>query len=224
MAQVELVFLSDPQRYSADGAKIATIGSLLEGAALDWFSPFLDGVRVDVETLNDYVSFKAQFSAAFGDADRAVVARHKLTNLRQVGPAIHYVTEFRRIAADLDWNDTALIDMFHLGLKPRIQELLLTHSKPASLEDFYALAIRLDNHLYQFQQGVRLGTNQRQPPNTAPAAPRLAPAPQAPVHHPVQAVNRPVPRNGPQPMELGNVRRGISEEERQHRRDNGLCL
>ena len=43
--QLELVFTLQATRYPSDSVKIATVGTLLTGKALAWFSPIIENQR-----------------------------------------------------------------------------------------------------------------------------------------------------------------------------------
>ena len=68
----------NPSRYNLDGLKVATIGTLLSGKALAWFSPYLEHADANQELLTNYGRFRALLEDVFGEPDRAVVASHIL--------------------------------------------------------------------------------------------------------------------------------------------------
>ncbi|KAK3574628.1 hypothetical protein QTP86_011544 [Hemibagrus guttatus] len=110
-----------------------------------------------------------------------------------------YAIKFRTLAAQSGWNEAALWAVFREGLNPALQIKLACREEAASLTQFVAMAIRLDNLLRQHQAGA---------------------------HPPVSAHLRmhsdiPRPREeAPEPMQLGRSR--LSEQE--HRRRGRIKL
>ena len=69
--QLNLIFNSDPDRYTgtnADNAKIAYSASYLSGSAKEWFQPHVNETTVTI-TLQTWASFVAALKAAFDDPD-----------------------------------------------------------------------------------------------------------------------------------------------------------
>ncbi len=129
--QLELLFRLNPSRFHSEQVKIGLFGTLVTGKALDWYNPYLEKPESYVEDLISWTTFKKKFLAAFGDIDRAKVAASKLRSLSQHNKSVStYVSEFRSLAAEIDWNDVALLDCFHFGLSHEIKSMLLGY--PAS--------------------------------------------------------------------------------------------
>jgi hypothetical protein len=201
MNQLELVFTLQPSRYNSDQLKIATVGTLVSGAALAWFNPFLENPAKYPIELKSWASFRDSMKRAFSDPDQAIVATHAIRVLKQgAGTASAFAAEFRRLAADLDWNDAAFIATFRSGLSKTIKDLMLHFDYPTSLELAIEIAIRCDNRLHEHIREMSS--------TTGPASPSIhTPAPQ------------------PTPMDLDVMRRGpLTAAERQHRIDNNQCL
>jgi hypothetical protein len=117
LCQLELVFRVDP-RYRDDKVKIAILGTLLKvGGAMAWLMPYLEHADQHEALLSDYSQFRKLFSSVFGDTDRVALASSRLRDLGQGRrPALAYATEFRELAAVLQWNDAAFIDQVRAGL------------------------------------------------------------------------------------------------------------
>jgi hypothetical protein len=196
--QMELVFLINPSRYQTPASKVGVIGTLLKDKALAWFTPFLENTAKHQELLNDYDSFRTLLEDTFGEKDRALVAAARLNLLRQGNrPASAYASDFRQLASDLTWNDSALIHSFRLGLSSQVKDMLVHHPQPATLDAMISLAISVDNRLFEHRQEMR----------------RASPLP------PTR------PAIGPTPMEIGAVgHKRLSDEEKQRRRDLKLCM
>ncbi|QRW16905.1 Retrotransposable element Tf2 protein [Rhizoctonia solani] len=67
-----------------------------------------------------------EFLAAFGNPDATRAAERQITYLTQTGTCAEYITKFRTIAMDLDWNDAALCGQFARGLHWEVSRLIAT--------------------------------------------------------------------------------------------------
>jgi hypothetical protein len=57
-----------------------------------------------------------------------------------------YTTEFRNLAADLDWGDSTLMAAFRRGLHWKVKEILLQkETQSRNLEETIQVAIQIDN-------------------------------------------------------------------------------
>ncbi len=134
----------DHIRHS-DRIKIGLVGSLLIGDALLWYIPLAEQ---DSEILEDYESFEKAFRDFFDNPDREHVAANKLAMHRQVNRSVvSYISDFRRYASDLTWNDPALMEQFRRGLSDEIKDMLLNLSKPTILDEIVKFAVDCDNIL-----------------------------------------------------------------------------
>jgi hypothetical protein len=130
LCQLELVFRVD-RRYRDDKVKVAILGTLLKSGAMAWLTPYLELADQHEALLSNNSQFRKLFSSFFGDTDRVALASSRLRDLRQGRrPALAYGTEFRELAADLQWNDAAFIDQFKAGRSEQIQDLVLTTLHP----------------------------------------------------------------------------------------------
>ncbi|KAF8753428.1 Retrotransposon-derived protein PEG10 [Rhizoctonia solani] len=68
----------------------------------------------------------AKFKEAFADPDAKRAAARKIAALTQTATTSEYVTEFRNLMAELDWNTEAYIAQFTRGLHWKVKELLST--------------------------------------------------------------------------------------------------
>ncbi|KDQ05734.1 hypothetical protein BOTBODRAFT_182272 [Botryobasidium botryosum FD-172 SS1] len=65
--------------------------------------------------------FKALFLVIFGNPDHCLKAATKVCALHQCGSAAIYTTEFSALAGITEWDEKALINAFHDGLKDQIK-------------------------------------------------------------------------------------------------------
>ncbi|KAF8750391.1 Retrotransposon gag protein [Rhizoctonia solani] len=71
----------------------------------------------------------AKFKEAFADPDAKRAAARKIAALTQTTTTAEYVTEFRNLMAELDWNEEAYIAQFTRGLQWKVKELLSTKDR-----------------------------------------------------------------------------------------------
>ncbi|KAF8750825.1 hypothetical protein RHS01_09156 [Rhizoctonia solani] len=104
---------------------------------------------------------------------RKRAAARKIAVLVQTTTTSEYVTEFRNLIAELDWNKEAYIAQFTRGLHWKVKELLSTKDNiPNKLEAIFAASIKIDNTRWENEEN----RPKRHPPN-----PRsLRPLPQPP--------------------------------------------
>lgn len=150
MAQIELVFSIQAQRYASDEVKISTIGTLLSGQALKWMTPMLENREKFKDVLCDYSRFKSCFRDAFAPVEQVMVSANRLRRLNQGRRKVsEYAAEFRLVASDLSFNDSALLDQFHHGLSKDVKNLMVNYEYPKSLDEAITLAIRCDHRLIE---------------------------------------------------------------------------
>jgi len=104
ITQLQLVFSSDPTRYSQDSGKISYAASHLSGSAQSWFNPHMDPVSGEVQ-FQSYEEFINALQAAFDDPDAEATAREKLDKLCQgKRDCSTYAAEFVTISTKLSMN------------------------------------------------------------------------------------------------------------------------
>ena len=70
--------------------------------------------------------------------------------MRQTKSAADYAAEFQQLAANTDWDNTALMTMFKQGLKPLVKtELMRTSASTNSLDNLINTAININIKLYE---------------------------------------------------------------------------
>jgi len=153
--------------------------------------------------LNSWPLFKEIFSSTFADVDKSASSANKIRKLYQGRQSVStYAADFRLLASDLDWNDSALKVQFRYGLSNAVRDMLLHFDIPDTLDELIILAIKCDNRLQEHRQECRFIT----PP---PASSN-------------QPIDPPVVSDA---MEIDAIRRGpLSSEERTHRFRNRLCI
>ncbi|KAF8704366.1 Retroviral aspartyl protease, partial [Rhizoctonia solani] len=88
----------------------------------------------------------AKFKEAFANPNAKQAAARKIAVLSQSTTTSKYVTEFRNLIAELDWNKEAYIAQFTQGLHWKVKELLSTKDNILDkLEAIFAASIKIDN-------------------------------------------------------------------------------
>ncbi|KAI2657474.1 Transposon Tf2-9 polyprotein [Labeo rohita] len=128
------------------------------------------------------------------------------SELRQGNRSVtDYSIEFRTLAAECGWNSEAQWDMFLYGLSDFIKDEIYSLELPTGVDSLIDLAIRVDTRLQRRGQRTPLGL------------------PVTPQGHfssfPGETV---LSLPDPEPMQMGRSR--LSQQEKQRRRERGLCL
>ena len=218
LSQVKMVFQLQPSRFQTERQKVIYTATYLQGAAATWFEPYPHAVPAPA-MLDNFALFESSICSVFGDPDQAATAERQIRKLTQRGPASSYAAEFQRIAAYLDWNDSALCSQFYFGLQESIKDELCRDERPISLTPLMQLAIRIDTRLYERQVERQRATSRFPSSNTKPA-PR--PLPVAPPNNFITA-----PKPDPDAMKIDAISRNrgpLSPQERQRRIQSNLCM
>ncbi|QRW25191.1 Retrotransposon-derived protein PEG10 [Rhizoctonia solani] len=115
--------------------------------AADWALPLIGTIiKGEGNPPTTIPALTAKFKEAFDDPDAKRAAARKIAALSQTTTTSEYVTEFRNLMAELDWNEEAYIAQFTRGLHWKVKELLSTKdSVPDELEAIFAASIKIDN-------------------------------------------------------------------------------
>ena len=117
---------------------------------LDWFEPSLTSGN-DVSWLSDYSEFVSELRIHFGPFDPEGEAKAELKNLR-----MHHdqritknLVEFDRLAARVQWGNTALRHQFYNGLLPQIKDEISRFGKPDNLQELRTLSQTINAHYWE---------------------------------------------------------------------------
>lgn len=215
LTQCSIAFLLQPRFYPNDRAKIAYIISLLTGKALAWASP---AWNQDVEFCYDLDEFIEEMKKVFDHPVTGREASKGLVTIRQGKRSVaEYAVEFRTLAVEVAWADAPLITLFEEGLSADVKDDLTTKEIPERLDEYIALAIRVDNRIRErIRERIRVGASgTRTSPGESRAEPRLVTATGL-------EATPPLTNARPEPMQLGRAK--LSKEEKEHRMKMGLCL
>ncbi|CCO33219.1 Retrotransposon-derived protein PEG10 AltName: Full=Embryonal carcinoma differentiation regulated protein [Rhizoctonia solani AG-1 IB] len=161
-----LYIVMNKDRFDNEDQALIWILYNMEGKAADWATPIIDDITSDKPGApKDVKELMARFAAAFSDPDAKRAASRKIVALQQTTSTADYVTEFRNISADLDWNDSALQDQFLRSVHWKVKEqIALRDSNPTSIEELFNVAIRINN--------IRRENNENRPKRPQPSGPQ----------------------------------------------------
>lgn len=205
-----------PESLKSDVDKINYALQSLEGVPALYFAPYVNGqVNDDENLLTSYPTFIKVLDEMYGDQHNLDEVNHLLTRLRQSGPMTEYIAKFRSLSGRSGWNDVSLLSRFKEGLSDEIKSMLTPQWHTlTSLRLAQSAATSAYQNL-QAQHKFRSRHN-----------------PFRPQYHPQSHRRHPTPALAPSPavssataMDLDAMRvKHITADEKQRRRDNGLCL
>ncbi|KAF8756100.1 hypothetical protein RHS01_04658 [Rhizoctonia solani] len=97
----------------------------MKDSAGAWAHPHLDQLGSHQAIIQTVEGFKLEFLAAFSNPDATRAAKWKITTLTQSSTCADYITKFRTLAMELDWNNAALRGQFAHGLHWELQNAAL---------------------------------------------------------------------------------------------------
>jgi len=217
IAQLRMVIRHKPASFPEEQSKMRYAFNRLRGIALGQILPH---VREDGTIgLEDLPAFIQLLEVAFGDPDRIATAERKMREIKQKNREFsQYYAEFQVIAADLDWNPSALRNTLRIGLSEEMKDSFTYSDMPEELPAFVTVCQKRDNQIRQRRaekaaqnKGCGIGFASSRPP-PAPRAREIAPAGTVAGY------------TGPAPMDPSAGKRRISAEERAKRFADGRCL
>ncbi|QRV81654.1 Transposon Tf2-1 polyprotein [Ceratobasidium sp. AG-Ba] len=122
------IYFNDYGTAFDNNRKMATfLTNMGEGEAAKWAKPLLRRILDEEphEYLANWNALKNAFLLAFSDPMKKERVIQNIHKLQQTGSAQHYVTAFRTLMQELDWDEHAFIDVFKKGLKNNVQQELL---------------------------------------------------------------------------------------------------
>jgi hypothetical protein len=169
--------------------------------------------------LGDLPGFIQLLEAAFGDPDRVATAERRMKDIKQKTREFsQYYAEFQVIAANLDWNPSALRNTLRTGLSEEMKDSFTYSDMPEKLPEFVSVCQKRDNQIWQ-RRAEKAAQNKGG--GIGFASPRPPPPPKAPEAAPAGTVTG---YTGPALMDLSAGNRRISAEERANRFADGRCL
>ncbi|KAF8752484.1 Retrotransposon-derived protein PEG10 [Rhizoctonia solani] len=113
-----------------------------------WAHPHLNQLGSHQAIIQMVEAFKLEFLAAFGNPDATRAAKQKITTLTQSSTCADYITKFRTLAMELDWNNMALRGQFARGLHWEVSCQIATRKHcPCTLLELQNAAFVINNAL-----------------------------------------------------------------------------
>ncbi|KEP45611.1 retrotransposon gag protein [Rhizoctonia solani 123E] len=140
-------------KFPDERALVRYLLAQMEEEAGDWAYPYLGELsnpRNTTPTIRDLQTFGEEFARAFSDPDEERAAARKIVELTQddvdTKSTTEYATKFKTLAAELTWNDAALMAQFSKGLHWKTKEILSQRERqPTLLRSLMNMATVIDN-------------------------------------------------------------------------------
>lgn len=208
LMQTQLVFDAQSHIYDNDAKKIRYAASFCREGAWEWFQGHLEAKTFEAPGVT-YSTFTDRLLKDYGEVDIHHESLRKLRKLSQKGPCSKYTTDFNILANRTELNDVAKMDEFRRGLKDNVKDMLVTMTRPKDLSELQQQAVDADFRLFE-RMSEKRNENFRPSHSNFPSSPPTIPNGVSPMQVDAQQIGQ---RRGP-----------LSAEEKQHRRDNKLCL
>ncbi|OMJ15695.1 Retrotransposon-derived protein PEG10, partial [Smittium culicis] len=204
LLKIKLQFSAKPITFESDERKILFFASYLSEEAASWFDQLL---QENSPVLGNYESFLVEFNRIFFNPNLILANADALMKCSQgTRQVIEYSSEFRRLANTSKFNQAALVYLYQKGLHPTILDRLTMTETPEKLEELINIAVKIDQRVQERNLMAKDYTH---------------------INHPVPQYHTPSIQNN-NSMDIDMIterRRGpLSEQEKDRRRINGLCL
>jgi hypothetical protein len=158
LTQVQAYLFMSEAGFKHNHERVLYAGGLLTGKAAEWWEPTLRDYLEQKEeqrsaatkaVFGSYAKWAAKLKETFGNPDETRTAERKLLWMKQTKSASTYAVDFQRMAARLSWGEQALIVQFYKGLREDVKDEMSKVERPDELGEYIALAIQIDNRLYE---------------------------------------------------------------------------
>jgi len=219
IAQLRMIIRHKPNSFPDEQSKMRYAFNCLSGLALRQILPHVrENGEID---LGDLTALIQLLEPACGDPDRVATAERNMREIKQNNREFsQYYAEFQVIAADLDWNPSALRNALRSGLSEEMKDSFIHTDMPDELPAFVTLCQKRDNQIRQ-RKAEKAAQHKWTSSTGSPSAPRAPAPPKTPEAAPAGTV---AGYTGPAPMDLSAGRRRISDAERAKRFADGRCL
>uniref|UniRef100_A0A8C5LWS7 CCHC-type domain-containing protein n=1 Tax=Leptobrachium leishanense TaxID=445787 RepID=A0A8C5LWS7_9ANUR len=210
LTQLEILFENNPGSCVSDKAKVGYLINHLTDKALLWATPLWENKK---PIIYDYEGFTSELRRTFDPSRRATNAGRSLFHIKQGNRRVSdYAIEFKTLTSEVHWPNDVLTLAFTEGLNEALMFELAPLKLPEHLDHLVDFCIAMDDQ-------IRDRRHSRDRPRRV-----LPPLPLVPRHTSTSGTPEPERTDLPvvEPMQIG--RTGISEAERTHRRERGLCF
>ncbi|CAI5763828.1 Hypothetical predicted protein [Podarcis lilfordi] len=165
LAQAKLYIQGRARNFPDDRTKVHFLISLLKDQAAKWALPLL---RQDSPCWQTIRGFAIVWRPRSATPRKGVKPTGRFGRLKQGKSTVAaYTTEFRLLAQDLTWNDSALRDQYLEGLSDEVLDQLATMERPTTLDTLIQRSLQIDDRL----EDRRQARGRRHFQFTAPAFP-----------------------------------------------------
>jgi hypothetical protein len=251
LLQCKLNFRARPEYFRDDSAKVLYLLSFLKEPALEYFEPFLvDDTLNEPAWLTDFEILTEELYIYFGPYDQQADAEIELEQLvmKDSHKATKFFIDFYRISAMLDHNESSLYRKAYTAMPKRIKDEMVHFDKPRNLDELRDLIQKIDQRYWERRgeitrearaapvteaksdksaraapnndrrQGQNSG-NSNSTPNTNAQSSGKGKEKEKPKGNPSQGQ----PKKPDLTEKLGKDGK-LTQQERQRRQDNNLCL
>lgn len=150
LTQCSLQFQLQPSFFSSEQARVAYTISLLSGKARLWGAAQWER---QTEACSSFKKLSEELQRVFDPIRSADEHSYQLLSLTQgCRPVMEYAIEFRTIATDCGWNDSALLHVFYRGLSERMKDALASRVLPETLDKLVDMSIQIDQRIKEHRQ------------------------------------------------------------------------
>src|SRR5690606_2133797 len=149
LASMVIKFDIDSDRFDGNRHKLAYLFGRTEGAAKQLLKPYFSSdASIALDNVESaYKILRQQFE----DPDRIRTAEFEIKRLRQRNsPFSEYLSQFTRLAAELNWNDEAKLSLLREGISQELKQALLYCDVPDNYDGFVALCMKRDIAIRRF--------------------------------------------------------------------------
>ncbi|KAI3615592.1 hypothetical protein WG66_011964 [Moniliophthora roreri] len=191
LTEVDLYLMANETLYPNDKDKILfTLSYMKEGQAANWMKAKTDEYKKELREkeaepsdtkpedqthVTTWEEFLTDFKKAFRPLDIGTDTRLKMKLLKQNKKHVdEYITEFRLLAADTEYENRALIDHFLAGLHPALlKSCLMQPDQPDTIDKWYNRA-RKYNNAWLTMIAITGGERSKKPPKTETKVNRIS--------------------------------------------------
>uniref|UniRef100_A0A8C5MXC8 Retrotransposon gag domain-containing protein n=1 Tax=Leptobrachium leishanense TaxID=445787 RepID=A0A8C5MXC8_9ANUR len=210
LTQLEILFENNPGSCMSDKAKVGYLISHLTEKALLWATPLWENKK---PIIYDYEGFTSELKRTFDPSRRATNAGRSLFHIKQGNRRVaEYAIEFKTLTSEVLWPNDVLTLAFTEGLNDAFMFELAPLKLPETLDHLIDFCIAMDDQIRE-RRHPRDRPRRLLPPLPLSSRTTVASGNQENVKSDLPVV---------EPMQIGKT--GISEAERAHRREKGLCF
>uniref|UniRef100_A0A8C5PTR9 ribonuclease H n=1 Tax=Leptobrachium leishanense TaxID=445787 RepID=A0A8C5PTR9_9ANUR len=210
LTQLEILFENNPGSCMSDKAKVGYLINHLTEKALLWATPLWENKK---PIIYDYEGFTSELKRTFDPSRRATNAGRSLFHIKQGNRRVSdYAIDFKTLTSEVLWPNDVLTLAFTEGLNEAFMFELAPLKLPETLDHLIDFCIAMDDQI-----------RERRHPRDRPRR-LLPPLPLSSRNTGTPGAQENVKPDIPvaEPMQIGKT--GISEAERAHRREKGLCF